>query len=143
MTSRPLIAEVFMRWLYPVLLMLSFWVLMRGHNAPGGGFIAGLLAVAASSAYALVFSSSEALRRLPLGPVRLAGCGVLLSLISGLPAILQNLPFLTHLWVTLSFGFFQMPLSTVMLFDLGVYLSVWGAIGGYCLILVQTIEEEV
>jgi multicomponent Na+:H+ antiporter subunit B len=142
MTTRPLIAEVFMRGLYPVLLILSFWILMRGHNAPGGGFIAGLLAVAASSAYALVFNSSDALRRLPFGPVRLAGCGVFLSVMSGLPAIFKGLPFLTHPWVTLSLGFFEVPLSTVMLFDLGVYLAVWGAIGGYCLILVQAIEEE-
>ena len=141
MTSRALIAEVFMRGLYPVLLAVSFWILMRGHNAPGGGFIAGLLAVAASSAYALVFNSSEALRRLPLDPARLAGCGVLLSLMSGLPGILQGLPFLSHPWVTLSLGFFEVPLSTVMLFDLGVYLAVWGAIGGYCLMLVQAIEE--
>lgn len=143
MTSRALIAEVFMRRLYPVLLILSWWILVRGHNAPGGGFIAGLLAVIASSAYALVFNSREALRRLPLGPVRLAGCGVLLSLMSGLSGVLKGLPFLTHLWFTLSFGSFEVPLSTVMLFDLGVYLAVWGAIGGYCLMLVQAIEEEV
>ena len=84
MTGRPLIAEVLMRFLYPLLLAASIWVLLRGHNAPGGGFIAGLLAVAASAAYALVFDAEQALRRLPLGPVRLAAGGVLLALLSGL-----------------------------------------------------------
>ncbi len=142
MTPRALIAEVFMRLLYPLLLLASVWVLLRGHNAPGGGFIGGLLAVAASAAYALVFGAAPALRRLPLQPVRLAGCGVLLAVLSGMPALLQGSPFLTHRWASLPLGGTQLPLSTVILFDLGVYLCVWGAIGGYCLGLVGAIEEE-
>ncbi|MGK2953000.1 MAG: MnhB domain-containing protein [Thiobacillus sp.] len=141
MIPRALLAEVFMRFLYAVLLLASLWVLWRGHNAPGGGFIGGLLAVAASAAYALVFDVNRALRRLPIDPVRLAACGVMLALLSGLPALLSGLPFLTHHWVTLSFGVIDLPISTVMLFDLGVYLCVWGVFGGYCLALVRTIEE--
>ncbi len=142
MTPRALIAEVLMRLLYPLLLLASVWVLLRGHNAPGGGFIGGLLAVAASAAYALVFGAAPALRRLPLPPVPLAACGALLAVLSGLPALLQGLPFLTHRWASLPLGVTQLPLSTVLLFDLGVYLGVWGAIGGYCLGLVGAIEEE-
>jgi multicomponent Na+:H+ antiporter subunit B len=142
MTSRALIAEVFIRALYAVLLFASAWFLLRGHNAPGGGFIGGLLAVAASSAYALVLGSREALRRLPLGPLPLAAFGVLLALLSGLPAMLIGRPFLTHLWFSVPLGVTELPLSTVLLFDLGVYLCVWGAIGGYCLALVGEIEEN-
>ncbi|MBI3776539.1 MAG: Na(+)/H(+) antiporter subunit B [Gammaproteobacteria bacterium] len=137
-----MLAEVLVRRLYIVVLVASAWVLLRGHNAPGGGFIGGLLAVAATAAYALTFDATRALQRLPLGPLRLAALGVLVSLISGLPALLQNLPFLTHLWFTLPLGFTELPLSTVMLFDLGVYLCVWGALGGYCLALVRAIEPE-
>jgi multicomponent Na+:H+ antiporter subunit B len=141
MTSRALIAEVFVRFLYQVLLLASLWVLLRGHNAPGGGFIGGLLGVAASAAYALTFDSARALRRVPLGPVRLSALGVLLALLSGMPAVLFGSPFLTHLWITLPLGFTDLALSTVMLFDLGVYLCVWGALGGYCLALIQALEE--
>ena len=141
MTPRALIAEVFVRFLYPLLLLASLWVLLRGHNAPGGGFIGGLLAVAASAAWALAFDAARALRRLPLAPAPLAALGVLLALASGLPALAQGLPYLTHLWFTLPLGFTELPLSTVLLFDLGVYLCVWGAIGGYGLALVQSIEE--
>ena len=141
MTARALIAEVFLRLLYPLLLLASLWVLLRGHNAPGGGFIGGLLAVAASAAYALTFDATRALRRLPLGPERLAALGVLIALLSGLPALLNDLPFLTHLWITLPLGVTDLPLSTVMLFDLGVYLCVWGALGGYCLALIRSIED--
>jgi multicomponent Na+:H+ antiporter subunit B len=142
MTPRALIAETFMRLLYPLLLLASVWVLLRGHNAPGGGFIGGLLAVAASAAYALVFGAAPALHRLPLQPISLAGCGVLLAMLSGMPALLQGSPFLTHIWANIPLGVTQLPISTVILFDLGVYLCVWGAIGGYCLGLVGAIEEE-
>lgn len=142
MTGRAFIAEVFMRLLYPLLLIASLWILLRGHNAPGGGFIGGLVAVAASSAYALVFGAGPALRRLPLAPAHLGGAGVLLALMSGFPALMQGLPFLTHRWVSVPLGVVDLPLSTVMLFDLGVYLCVWGALGGYCLGLVEMIGEE-
>ena len=141
MRSEALLAQVFMRALYALLLLASLWILLRGHNAPGGGFIAGLLAVAASAAYALVFDVVSARRRLPLAPVPLAASGVLLALLSGLPALLGGLPFLTHLWGTLTFGPVELPVSTVMLFDLGVYLCVWGVFGGYCLALLRGIEE--
>lgn len=143
MTSRALLAEVFMRVLYLVLLAASLVVLVRGHNHPGGGFIGGLMAAAASAAYALVFTSAEALRRLPLGPIRLAVCGVLLGLLSGIPALLQGQPFLTHLWVTWQLGGVELPVATVMLFELGVYCCVWGAIGGYGLAVITASEEAV
>jgi multicomponent Na+:H+ antiporter subunit B len=141
MTPRALIAEVFVRFLYTALMLASLWVLLRGHNAPGGGFIGGVLAVAASAATALTFDAARARRHIPLGPVRLSGVGVLLALLSGMPAVLAGAPFLTHLWFTLPLGFTDLALSTVMLFDLGVYLCVWGALGGYCLALVQALEE--
>ena len=143
MTSRALIPEIFVRGLYPLLLVASFLILLRGHNAPGGGFIGGLMAVSASAAYALVFSPQKALARLPLSPLRLAGAGILLALTSGLPATLQQLPVLSHPWWTISVGGLELAVSTVMLFDFGVYLAVWGAIGGVCLLLIDAIEEEV
>ncbi len=142
MRSQALLAEVFVRVLYVMLLFASLWILWRGQNAPGGGFIGGLMAVAASAAYALVFDAGSALRRLPLEPVRLAACGVLLALLSGLPALLSDLPYLTHRRVTLTFGVVELPVSTVILFDLGIYLCVWGVFGGYCLALVRASEEE-
>ena len=142
MSPRALIAEVLLRLLYPLLLVASLWVLLRGHNAPGGGFVGGLMATAASAAWALTFSAGAARHRLPLAPARLATLGVGLAIGSGLPALLTGRPFLTHLWFTLPLGFTELPLSTVLLFDLGVYLAVWGTLGGYCLALLAGVEES-
>lgn len=141
MTSRAVILEVAVRGLYPLMLLASVWLLLRGHNAPGGGFVGGLVAVSASAAYAIAFGAQRARARLPLGPPALAAAGVLLALASGLPAALLGLPFLTHLWTTLPLGVAELPLSTVMLFDLGVYCCVWAAVGGYCLELLGAQEE--
>ncbi|MCM8611611.1 MnhB domain-containing protein [Accumulibacter sp.] len=142
MGPRALLAEIFLRVLHPALLLASLWILLRGHNAPGGGFIGGLLAVAASAAVALTFTAAEARRRLPLPPTPLAALGVLLALLSGLPGVLGGHPFLTHLWFIVPLPVSELPLSTVILFDLGVYLAVWGAVGGFCLSLLAAVEAE-
>lgn len=117
------------RPLYWLLLAAALWVLLRGHNEPGGGFIGGLLAVAGSSLLAIILGAPAARRLQPLAPLPLAMAGVGLTLLSGLVGILYGLPFLTHLWT--DFG-----LSTVMLFDLGVFFAVWGALTGYVYALV-------
>ena len=137
-SSRSLMMTVIAPPLYVLILAVSIWVLLRGHNAPGGGFIGGLLAVTATVLWALARSPLEAERRLPLrSPVALAAAGVLVAAASGVPAWLQGLPYLTHLWWQLPLGPVALPLSTVLLFDLGVYLCVWGALGGYALRLLQ------
>lgn len=119
--------------LFWLLLAAVAWFLLRGHNAPGGGFVAGLAAVAATSALALAQGPGAARRRLPLAPGYLAAGGVLLALAAGLPALALGLPYLTHLWVSVDLLLFQLPLSTVLLFDLGVLLTVWGSLAGFIL----------
>lgn len=138
MNPRVIILETFIRGLYPLMLIVSVWLLLRGHNAPGGGFIGALAAVAASAVYGIAFGAEAAMRKIPLGALRLAAVGVFLSIISGLPAWLPGLPFLTHLW-TQSLG---IPLSTVLLFDLGVYLCVWGALSALLLALIESLEPR-
>jgi multicomponent Na+:H+ antiporter subunit B len=123
-----LLLEVVTRGLYPLMLAVSVWILLRGHNEPGGGFIGGMVAVAATALLAVARGADRALAALPLGPVRLAGLGVALALASGLPALLQGSPYLTHLWGAV----LGIPISTVVAFDLGVFLAVWGALGGFC-----------
>ena len=109
--------------LYWVMLAIALAILLRGHNEPGGGFIGGLVAVAASALLAILLDPSAALRRQPLTPLRLALAGVGLTLLSGLPATFLGLPYLTHLGSGVG--------STVLLFDLGVFCAVWGTLTGY------------
>ena len=136
--SRPVILQVVAEPLYWLMLAASIAVLLRGHNEPGGGFIGGLLAVTASVLWAVAHGSDASTRRLPLrSPVRLAALGVLIAALSGIPAWFGGQDFLTHLWFDLPLGFTTLPLSTVLLFDLGVYLCVWGALAGYAIALLQ------
>lgn len=142
MTPRALILEQATRPLYWVILIAAVWILLRGHNAPGGGFIGGLIALAATAAYAIVFGVAAARRRLPCAPLPLAVLGVILALASGLPAVCLGQPYLTHLWFALPLGFAELKLSTVLLFDAGVFGAVWGALAGYVLALLRGAESK-
>lgn len=141
MSPRALMLERAARPLYWAMLILALWILLRGHNAPGGGFIGGLVAAAATAARAIVLGTASARRRLPLAPPMLAVLGVGLALASGLPALALGRPFLTHLWLSLPLGFAELPLSTVLLFDAGVFLTVWGTLSGYMLALLHGTES--
>jgi multicomponent Na+:H+ antiporter subunit B len=143
MRSNIVILHVAARPLYWLILAASVWVLLRGHNEPGGGFIGGLVAVSASILWAVAHGSGDARRRLPLrDPLRLAAFGVLLAAVSGLPALLSDAAYLTHLWATLGLGITDLKVSTVLIFDLGVYLCVWGALAGYALALLALDDEH-
>ena len=123
--------------LYWPMLLGALYVLLRGHNAPGGGFIGALLAVAASAAVALVFGPATARRRLPADPLALSALGLGLGALAGLPAFWLGEAFLTHQWGALPLGFTELALSTVLIFDLGVFLCVWGALAGFSLKLLE------
>jgi multicomponent Na+:H+ antiporter subunit A len=134
--SRLVILEVVARPLYWLILAASVVVLLRGHDEPGGGFIGGLLAVTASVLWAVAHDAEAATRRLPLrSPARLAALGMLLAAASGVPAWSTGGAYLTHLWANAPLGLTWLPVSTVLVFDLGVFLCVWGALGGYALAL--------
>ena len=138
MNPRVVMLEVAARGLYWVILAASVWVLLRGHNEPGGGFIGALVAVSATVLWAVARSPADAARRLPLGSPRMLGAaGVLLAGLSGLPGVFAGGSFLTHLWWTLDLGFTDLKLSTVLVFDIGVYLGVWGALAGYAIALLE------
>ena len=137
MTSRSLMLEYVSRTAYWLMLLASVWILLRGHNAPGGGFIAGLVAVAATALMAIVYGVDDARRRLPLQPLQLAVAGVLLALISGFPGAWDGNPFLTHQWWSIEVGNNVFKLSTVIMFDVGVFAAVWGAFATYLFALLD------
>jgi multicomponent Na+:H+ antiporter subunit B len=115
------------RFLVPLMLLFSVFVLVRGHNEPGGGFVGGLVA---ATAFALVLLSEglgEARRLLRLDPLALVAAGLLVALVSGVPPLLRGGPYMTGLWL-------KVPLPVVgkvgspVIFDVGVYLVVLGIV---------------
>ncbi len=142
MTPRSLVLTTSVRVIYPILLLISAWVLLRGHNQPGGGFIGGTIAVAATALWAVAFGAEHALARMPLGAVRLGAGGALLALASGLLSALAGRPFMTHLWHELELGVTALSISTVYAFDLGVYAAVWASLGAICAHAIALDEER-
>jgi multicomponent Na+:H+ antiporter subunit B len=114
------------------LLMVGFsvFITLRGHNAPGGGFIGGLLAASGVALYALAFGVEPTRRMLRLHPLTIAAAGLILSAGSGLVSVLHGVPYMTGLWFDIG-----IDVSTVMSFDIGVYLVVTGAFSSILLAL--------
>jgi len=105
-------------------LLLSFYLLWRGHNEPGGGFIGGLIAAAGYTCYALPRGHTALRKVLPIDSLQLLALGVGAALISGLFGLMQGTAYLTHAWIETA----GIVLGTPLLFDAGVYLTVIGAI---------------
>lgn len=128
-TSSTIILRTSALFLLPLQLLFSLFLLLRGHDEPGGGFIAGLVASAAFVLYSFAHGDEPTRKVLRLDPRDLLALGLLLALASSLPALLLGQPLLTAQWWTLDLGADnQVKLSTVLLFDLGVYFTVLGTL---------------
>jgi multicomponent Na+:H+ antiporter subunit B len=114
------------RFLMTLLLLFSVFLLLRGHNEPGGGFVGGLVAAAAYILHALAFDVSSTLAALRVSPRALMGTGLLLAAGSGLLPVLLGRPFLTALWGDVLPGAGVLELGTPLIFDTGVYIAVLG-----------------
>jgi multicomponent Na+:H+ antiporter subunit A len=111
-----------------LLLALSIVVLLRGHNEIGGGFVGGLTAALAFAIVSLAHGVESARAKLRLHPLSLAGGGLLLALLSGLPGLLVRGDFLSHVWIDMNVLGLQVKQGTTLLFDLGVYTAVLGTV---------------
>jgi multicomponent K+:H+ antiporter subunit A len=124
----PLILATLSRLLLPLALLISVFIFLRGHNLPGGGFIAGLVTAIALILQYVANGVQWTRSRLALNYHQLAGSGVFIAGCTGLASWLFGYPFLTS-----TFGHFHIPLvgeielASAMIFDLGVYLTVVGA----------------
>lgn len=125
------------RSLTGLLLLFSFFLLLRGHNLPGGGFAGGLVAASGIVLHALANGFPSARRLLWMDPRSIMGVGLLVAIASGLPGMLYGLPFLTGLWDQTPFPVVG-KLGTPLLFDAGVYITVLGMV---CLIVFSLGEK--
>jgi multicomponent K+:H+ antiporter subunit A len=126
--SHPMILDNLSRAILPLALLVSVFIFLRGHNLPGGGFIAGLVTAVALALQYISHGVIWTQARQPIGYHVLAGLGILTAGLTGLGSWFFGYPFLTS-----AFGHPQIPLigevelATALLFDLGVYLTVVGS----------------
>jgi multicomponent Na+:H+ antiporter subunit B len=121
------------RLLMPLLLLFAVFLLIRGHNEPGGGFVGGLVAASAFALYGIAFGIERARQALIVEPMTLLGAGLLIALASGLPAVVLGQPFLTAQWTHGPFA-----IGTPTIFDIGVFLVVAGVV----LMMIFSLAEE-
>jgi multicomponent Na+:H+ antiporter subunit A len=114
---------------FHTILLLSLFLLLTGHNAPGGGFIGGLVA---GSAFVLCYVSGAVpavAERAPVSPRVLFGFGLVIALASGIVPMLAGQPFLDSGVIERELPLFgSVKLVTVLFFDIGVYLIVVGLV---------------
>ncbi len=122
-----LILRTAAQYLLPIMLLFSVFLLLRGHQEPGGGFVGGLVASAALILYAIGYDTAALRQVLRCDPRMLIGVGLSVALVSGLVALLNGQPFLTGQWVSWSVpGIGEIDVGTPLLFDVGVYIVVLG-----------------
>jgi multicomponent Na+:H+ antiporter subunit B len=121
---RSLIFAAFSRILFGIMVAVSLYILYRGHNEPGGGFVGGLVAASGFAIVALAEGAGAARRLLRVEPMILLGAGLLFAIGSGLPGLALDGSFFEHQWIALG----GLDVGTPIAFDLGVYLVVLGGV---------------
>ncbi len=125
----PMMMVVVTRIMMPIAVIVGIYIFLRGHNQPGGGFVAGLVIAIALLMQYMASGFAWAQERQRTEYHKLIGIGVLIAGLTGAGSWLAGRPFLTS-----SYGYFTIPpieefeLATAMLFDLGVFLTVLGAV---------------
>lgn len=128
----PLMLRMTASWILPLALVVSVYIFLRGHNLPGGGFIAGLVTAMALVIQYIALGQDRAEQMLNAQSGRLyevwIGAGLVIAGLSGIGSWFWGRPFLTsaHIYVSPPvLG--EMHLASAALFDLGVYITVVGA----------------
>jgi multicomponent K+:H+ antiporter subunit A len=122
------VPAVLVRLLLPVAGLLAFHLFMRGHNEPGGGFVAGLVVAIAFIAQYMVSGTRWVEARMHLLPTRWIATGLLVALVTGLGSLALEHPFLTTHTAHVTWPLVgEVHLPTAALFDLGVFAVVVGS----------------
>ncbi|MCB0113655.1 MAG: Na+/H+ antiporter subunit B [Caldilineaceae bacterium] len=132
-----LLLNIATRYLLPVLMLFSLFLLMRGHNEPGGGFTGGLVAASAIAFYAIAFGEDATRRLLNTHPRNYIVAGVAVAFVAGLVGLVTDGVFLAGVWDSTPIPVIG-KIGTPFVFDVGVYLAV---IGVTLTILLALMEE--
>ncbi|UIZ57918.1 monovalent cation/H+ antiporter subunit A [Acinetobacter sp. SCLZS86] len=129
----PLMLRITASWILPIALVVSLYIFLRGHNLPGGGFIAGLITSMALIIQYIALGQDQTEQMLKAKSGRLyeiwIGVGLSIAGLTGLAAWFWGRPFLTsaHIYVNPPI-IGEMHLASAALFDVGVYVTVVGAV---------------
>lgn len=127
----PLLVRTAASWVLPIALVVSLYIFMRGHNAPGGGFIAGLITAIALVLQYIALGQERAERLMCAKSGRLyeiwIGSGLVIAGLTGVGAWFWSRPFLTSAHFYIPIPFDKIHFATAVFFDLGVYLAVVGS----------------
>lgn len=128
-SRRSILLEVVVRLIFHALILLSFYLLLVGHNAPGGGFAGGLVAGLALVARYLTGGRDELGATVPIDAGRILGAGLALASTMAILPMFFGQAALASVWIDLDLGLFgTLPLVSSTLFDIGVYLVVFGLV---------------
>ncbi|QIO07817.1 monovalent cation/H+ antiporter subunit A [Acinetobacter lanii] len=128
----PLMFRMTASWVLPIALVVSLYIFLRGHNLPGGGFIAGLITSMALVIQYIALGQDQAEKLLRAKSGRLyeiwIGIGLMIAGLTGIAAWLWGRPFLTSAHIYIHPALLgKMHLASAAAFDLGVYITVVGA----------------
>lgn len=124
---RSFLLEQMARFIIPPALLFALGLLLKGHNEPGGGFVAGLTAALAGVLTIAAYGTRVFRDRMPVDPARLALVGIALALLTLVLPVLFGRPMLAHLQADLHLpGGLHWHVHTSLLFDAGVMLAVGG-----------------
>lgn len=127
------------RFVTPFLMLMSVFLLLRGHNSPGGGFAGGLVATTALALHMFAFGEDAMKRIVRVDPRTLFGIGLVLAVVTGLVSLLAGSNFLTGMWISIPTPLGTLKLGSPVFFDIGVYLVVIGVTVSF---LEDMFEEE-
>jgi multicomponent Na+:H+ antiporter subunit B len=136
------ILQTAVRLLMPLLLLFAMFLLLRGHNEPGGGFVGGLVVASSFVLYSIAFGVDAARRALLVRPWMLLGGGLLVALASGLPGVFAGRAFMSAVWITIGTGATAIDIGTPLVFDIGVFLAVIGVVLTIVFTLAETVLAE-
>lgn len=124
---KTLILSTVIKILIPIFLGFAIYMFFRGHNQPGGGFIAGLIASIPFMIYAMAYGVEKVSEIFRIKPMFMATIGLLLAAISGVFSMFIGDPVMTSLWLPEKVSIIA-KVGTPILFDLGVFFLVAGVV---------------
>ncbi len=117
-----------------LMMVFAVYLLLRGHHEPGGGFSAALVTGTAFALFVITEGPAKLRKAVRVRPSTISATGIIVAIGAGLPAVFSGRPFLTGIWWQMD----TVSVGTPLLFDIGVYLSVLGAV----LALLLALEEN-